>query len=243
MNSMRTICIDLGNSLSKIGFFDKQNLQKVEIHFWEDMLTDSVLHDKLSNQKGIICSVLSDAQNELIKKRFKHFLFFDESMRVPIEVEYTTPHSLGKDRLCNVIGAWTKKPNNNSLVIDIGTCLKFDFISKQGVYRGGSISPGINLRYRSLHDYTANLPLFSATTTQQLIGTSTQECIESGVINGMKAEIERFIELYEQQTDNLTIFVSGGDAKYFDILTKNNIFADEHLTLIGLHEIFSLNDK
>jgi len=243
MNSMQTICIDLGNSLAKIGYFNNQKIQKVDVHQWNELLTDSILYNNISVAKGIVSSVLSKTQNEEFKQRFKQIVFLNEQTKLPITLNYTTPQTLGKDRICNAVGAWSENRNNNSLVIDIGTCLKFDFISKNGVYLGGSISPGIHLRYRSLHDYTANIPLLSSTTSKKFIGTSTKESIVAGVINGMHAEIERFIEIYRQQIDNLTIFVTGGDAKYFDILTKNNIFANQHLTLIGLHEIFLFNGK
>jgi len=239
---MRIVCIDLGNSLVKIGFFESSRLKTVEAMTWGNLMNSDTIQ-QLSSCVGMVCSVLSPQENERFKTLFPNFRSVDENVLLPLASSYSTPLTLGKDRLCNAIGAWSKNKHRNSLVIDIGTCLKFDFVSQQGIYQGGSIAPGIGLRYRSLHDYTANLPLISTTDTVPLIGSSTKECVESGVMNGMHAEIERLIEAYQQRYEELTIFVTGGDAKHFDLLTKNNIFAIDHLTLIGLHEIFSFNAK
>ena len=125
--------------------------------------------------------------------------------------------------------------------IDIGTCIKFDLISKNDGYLGGSIAPGINLRYRSLNDYTGKLPLLFNKSATQLVGNDTNSSIQSGVLNGMNAEINGLIKMYTEQYSDLTFFMTGGDARYFDLDSKNDIFADENLTLIGLFEIYKHN--
>ena len=106
---------------------------------------------------------------------------------------------------------------------------------------GGSIAPGIDLRYKSLNDYTGKLPLISNKLNTQLVGNDTKSSIHSGVINGINAEINGLIEMYSEQFSGLTFFMTGGDARYFDIDSKNDIFADENLTLIGLYEIYQQN--
>jgi len=233
--------MDLGNSFVKIGFFSQTILDRVERLHWDDFWADHTLLANLSSCQGIISSVLSVEQNEQIRAYFPHFLFLDAHTLCPISVDYHTPSTLGYDRLCNVVGAWRKNEHANSLVIDIGTCLKVDFIAKNGHYMGGSISPGLHMRYRALHDYTANLPMLTTTDACPLIGKSTQECIQSGVINGIRAEIDQFIVQYEHEYELLTIFVTGGDAQYVYLQTKKNIFAHPHLTLLGLYEIFLFN--
>jgi type III pantothenate kinase len=243
MDKKQTIAVDLGNSFIKIGFFLTNTITAVKRVSWADFIESEALYSDLNQCKGIISSVLSPQQNEIVQKRFPNLLFLNNSTKLPLKLNYEPPEKLGKDRICNVVGAWFQNKHQNSLAIDIGTCIKFDFVSKDGIYQGGSISPGMNLRYKSLNDYTANLPLLNETGEIQLIGKSTKESIHSGVINGMNAEILGLITQYEQKYDTLTIFVTGGDSKHFDFATKNNIFANENLTLEGLYQIYLLNDQ
>lgn len=241
MDKKQVAAIDLGNSFTKIGYFINNELSGVARVSWEDLMGDEQLYSELKKCEGIFSSVLSPAQNDAFRKRFPGFTPLDDKLRVPLILDYETPGTLGKDRICNAVGAWSKNPGRNSLVVDVGTCIKFDIVSGEGVYEGGSISPGIRLRYQSLNDYTANLPLLDEKGKTGLVGKSTEKSIHSGVMNGMNAEIQHLIARYEQNYDPLTIFVTGGDAKYFDLVTKNNIFANENLTLEGLYKIFLLN--
>lgn len=243
MDEKQTIVVDLGNSYIKIGFFLNKRITAVKRVSWFDFIGEEALSFNLKDCEGIISSVLSSEQNEMVKKRFPELVWLDNTTKLPIKLNYETPDTLGKDRICNAIGAWSKNRTQNSLVVDIGTCIKFDLISNDGTYQGGSISPGIKLRYKSLNDYTANLPLLNEKDQVTLIGKSTKQSIHSGVINGMKAEIMGLIHQYEQKYESLTIFVTGGDSKYFDFATKNNIFANENLTLEGLYQIYLLNDQ
>ena len=131
--------------------------------------------------------------------------------------------------------------NHASVSIDIGTCIKFDFVDENGNYKGGSISPGIDLRYKTLNDYTGNLPLVNDKSKTELVGNSTINSIKSGVLNGIQAELNHFIYLYSKEYQDLTFFVTGGDAVYFDFPLKNNTFVDENLTLKGLYKIYVFN--
>lgn len=243
MDEKQIIVVDLGNSFIKIGFFLNERITAVKRISWSDFTEDKVVHGELTGCTGIVSSVLSSVENSVVKTRFPDLIWLDDAARLPVELNYDTPDTLGKDRICNAVGAWNKNRNGNSLVVDVGTCIKFDFVSDDGIYQGGSISPGLSLRYKSLNDYTANLPLLKETNSAELIGKSTKQSIHSGVINGMKAEIMGLIDQYEQKYGSLTIFVTGGDSKYFDFATKNNIFANENLTLEGLYQIYLLNDQ
>lgn len=241
MNKMNSVVVDAGNTAIKIGFFIEGELQQFSRISWDDFMAENPLTEKIKKYKGIFSSVLTPEQNQQIREHYPDLIQFSSQHKLPIELDYKTPTSLGVDRLCNAIAAWRLNPNKNSLIVDVGTCLKFDFVSQNGIYQGGSISPGIRLRYQSLNDYTANLPLLSAVDKTNLIGKSTTESIHSGVINGINAEIERLIQQYEENFDSLTIFVTGGDAKYFDFDLKNNIFVTENLTLYGLYETYLFN--
>jgi type III pantothenate kinase len=125
--------------------------------------------------------------------------------------------------------------------VDIGTCVKFDFLDKENCYLGGSISPGARLRFQSLHDYTARLPLLEIQRFEDLVGNSSQNAIYAGVMTGMRAEILQMIEMYEQQFGEIQVYLTGGDCVYFDMGKKNNIFATENLTLVGIFQLFKQN--
>lgn len=234
------IVVDAGNTCVKIGFFERDELIEIQRFELNDLLQQDL---SFRESKGILSSVLDENATRLLNNYFSNTVLFDDQLRLPIQLNYSTPLTLGKDRICNAVYAWVKNPLKNSVAIDIGTCIKFDMITKMGSYEGGSISPGLNLRYRAMNEFTANLPLLSDTTSIDLIGKSTHESMHSGVMNGMHAEIIQMIERYSSLFDDLTFFVTGGDAKYFDFHSKNNIFAIENLTLEGLYHIFLFNDQ
>lgn len=160
---------------------------------------------------------------------------------VPFKINYRTPETLGIDRLAGIACAWERFPGKNTLVIDAGTCITYDFISAQGVYSGGGISPGIDIRFKSLQDYTANLPLVELSGNISLIGDSTKNSILSGVYYGMLAEIEGIIERYKSEFSDLTIFMSGGSSIFFESKIKHSIFAFPNMVLLGLYSIYEFN--
>lgn len=237
------IVIDAGNSFIKISQFKNGKISDIE-HFVMDELVSNL--DKfipLKNCKGIISSVRSLSDTHILISFFEGLILLNDDLKLPIQLMYETPQSLGKDRICNAVCMWTKNPKKHSVSIDIGTCIKFDVVDGNGNYLGGSISPGITLRYKSMNDYTAQLPLLNETSKTPLIGRSTKSSMHSGVINGIQSEINDLMYRYSLMFDGLTFFVTGGDAKYFDFHPKNNIFAIENLTLEGLYHIFLFNDQ
>lgn len=238
-HSNRILVVDAGNTLLKTGLFVNHELNEVK-RFHLKQLNELKEYVKDTKVSHIACSsVLSDQQNEELKNSLTvQILFFGTGDKLPIKNEYETPETLGFDRVCNAVGVFEKATTDFGLSIDIGTCVKFDLIHLKNGYMGGSISPGIDLRYKALNNYTANLPLLSDRTAKALVGTSTHSAISSGVINGMQAEIMKMIEWYQEAYSDLTIFVTGGDAQYFDFTSKNNIFADENLTLRGLYAVY-----
>jgi len=236
------IVVDAGNSFIKISRFKNDKIFGIEHLTMMELSANWQKYNHLKKCKGIISSVRSVNDTHLLSSFFENALLLDENLKLPIQLKYETPLTLGKDRICNAIAAWNQNFNNFSVTIDIGTCIKFDVVDNHGNYLGGSISPGINLRYKSLNDYTAQLPLLNETDQIQLIGSSTKGSIQSGVINGIQSEINDLMRRYSIMFDDLTFFVTGGDAKYFDFHPKNNIFANENLTLEGLYHIFLFND-
>jgi type III pantothenate kinase len=150
---------------------------------------------------------------------------------------------LGIDRLVLAAGATLFYPNQNRLVIDAGTCVTYDFVSADNVYLGGAISPGLRLRYQSLHQHTAKLPLLALEEATYFIGNSTEKAIHSGVGNGLAYEIDGFIEAYRASYSNFIIILTGGDAEFLAKRLKNTIFANSNFLLESLNQIFQYKIK
>lgn len=235
--------IDAGNTFLKIGVFRGTELEKVMRFSLGELDLVSQEMEKEGQPPVFISSVLSDEDTKKLLDHCPNSTLLDQTTPLPIQIKYNTPASLGLDRICNAVACYKLSKGKHAVGIDLGTCIKFDFTDKEGNYFGGSISPGINLRYASMNDYTGKLPYIQDRIIPELIGMNTQDSMRSGVMNGIKAEIERFIQLYTEQYQDLTFFMTGGDAVYFDFPLKNNIFVNENLTLIGLYQIYVFNAK
>lgn len=231
------LVVDIGNTNLKAAYFIDYELHNTLKNIEE--LSDFTQNSSIDF--SIISSVGDEKLTKKVAELLPNALFASSSIRIPITILYKTPNSLGMDRLANAIAARYLHPKSNVLVIDIGTCLKFDFIDANGSYIGGSISPGIRLRFQSLHDYTEKLPLIEKWQKNALIGSTTNESIISGVINGMESEIFHLIQRYQKEYTDLFIILTGGDAKIFDLARKNDIFAHENLTLLGLKLMLEAN--
>ena len=236
------LIVDIGNTSSKVVLYQDERIQQT-LRFEND---DEFL-SFVSNYKKV-SSIVSSVRTQSFTKKVISILsaplLLDYNTKIPIENHYATPKTLGNDRLANVIAASTLK-KGNSLVIDVGTCLKIDFITDKKQYIGGLISPGFNMRYQALHNFTANLPLYQNETTKHLSGNSTKSSMITGVYQGILQEIKGFVNSYEKEYNQLNIFLTGGDLSYFkneEISQKNSIFADENLTLKGLKIILDYNE-
>jgi len=156
---------------------------------------------------------------------------------VPLQNAYSTPETLGPDRLAAVVGAASLKPGRPLLVVDVGTCIKYDFVTASGRYLGGNISPGMGMRFRALHEFTACLPLVDGSAPVCEPGHSTETAIRAGVVHGMRLEIEGYIRFMEKKHPGLLIFLTGGDRANFCKPSKNRIFANCNLVAYGLERI------
>ena len=234
----KKLVIDAGNTLIKLAEFKGNSLVSVNPYTFEEM---KFKFGNDSKTETIISSVLSEEKTAQIVQFFENSTLITNATNVPFSLEYKTKSTLGIDRICNAAYAVSMTTTEHAVVIDIGTCVKFDLIHKEKGYLGGSISPGIDLRYKSLNDYTGKLPLLSNKSGLALLGTDTETSIRSGVINGLKGELLQFMSEYKSQFKDLTFFVTGGDARYFDLDSKNDIFADRNLTIKGLYEIYKFN--
>ena len=239
MNTAKSfLVIDAGNTRIKVAIFQASDLQDVRV-FTNDELSDlKRFLVPFEFTPAIIASVRSEKDSKWLQRLLPKAIRFTDKTKIPVKMGYDTPHTLGVDRLANAIAAFhlAKGP---ALAIDLGTCLKYDFVDELGTYQGGAISPGIELRYQSMHQFTGKLPLVKDRQVPPFIGKNTLDAMRSGVMHGIHEEINGFIARYLSEYPDLTIFLTGGDHQYFDIGLKNGIFADENLTLKGLQIVLA----
>ena len=230
--------IDLGNTYGKLAFFDGLKLQSFERGKVKKLLKSL---NKVKSGKNIVCSVTKseDELNELFVE-FSNRLILTKNTKLPIINDYGTPETLGYDRIAAAVGAFYKFPKENCLIIDMGTAIKYDFITREGCFKGGIISPGMKMRFKALHTFTKKLPLIEKEGIPNLIGDSTKSCIQSGVINGIAAELNGIISRYQDNGD-LKIILSGGDAEFFESQINYPTFAAPNLVLEGLNRILIHN--
>ncbi len=232
------LVIDIGNTLLKAGVFDGDELVFAEAVTSDDQLRLVAKLEQYPVQQSILSSVagVPDFLKNWLEGKGNCY-FFDENTPLPIVNAYKTPQTLGRDRLANACGAKQLFPNDSVLVIDAGTCLKLDLVTEENEYLGGSIGPGLAMRFRALHTDTALLPLLEPVDFPELIGRDTFGSIQSGVVNGMLAEIEGLVAQYQQIYPRLMLVITGGDAPFFLNQLKSRIFAAPNLTLTGLNTI------
>lgn len=233
------LALDFGNTFTKAGLFEDNNLKKVITDIKLDCLPDLV--DKYTPENIIISSVSVKATDITTKLEGERIVILKHDLPLPFKIAYQTPETLGLDRIAAVAGAQEMFPGRNCLVIDTGTCFTYDLLDHQGVYHGGGISPGIKMRFQALHTFTANLPLIGFEEETPLIGQSTKGSILSGVVNGTVAEITEIIRQYRDKFADLQIIMCGGDAKFFENRLKASIFAAPELVLRGLNRILLYN--
>ena len=234
------LIIDRGNSSFKIAVFENDKLiEDFQINDLDEYFLDKITQ-KYFLEFGIISSVATIDQNiyDYLNKKLTSFYELNSDLSLPIKIDYKTPQSLGVDRIAAAVGALTIKKNTNLLVVDIGTAITIDFVSSEGIYKGGNISPGPYLRLNALHDYTNRLPLVEENGEIPEFGYDTETAIRSGVMLGIVREIDSYIDEYKKNKD-VFAFLTGGYSFYFERKLKNSIFADEKLVLKGLNEILN----
>lgn len=234
------LVVDYGNSSAKVAIFNQSKLSEKFTFTSEDDLQLFLKTTKAENL--IVSSVNADAQkicDWAINAKRKFVL--THKLPLPISIRYSTPHTLGVDRIAGACGALELFPGYNSLVIDAGTCITYDFTDENGNYHGGGISPGLMMRFKAVHTFTAKLPLVTPMDSPKLIGDSTETSIQSGIGLGMIGEIEAIIERYQAKYPHLKVILCGGDAPFFENKLKAAIFASPDLVLFGLNSVLIHN--
>jgi len=239
------LVVDIGNTKVKAAVFESNTLISFE-SFQEDDF-EKIISKFLQEhpiKACILASVKKDRSDILkILAQIPYFIQLNHTTSIPFTNLYSTPKTLGIDRIALVAATTNLYSHQNALIIDAGTCITYDFINKDQEYLGGAISPGIQIRYRSVHDYTSKLPQLQASEVYSLIGDSTETAIHSGILNGVVQEIQGVINQYQAKYPDLTVILTGGDTKFLSKQLKNSIFAHQNFLLHGLNRILTFNNK
>lgn len=233
------LCIDIGNTALKFGIFEGNTLHQHGRSF-EALAVANVEQVSFAIVSSV---VLEHPVVDWLTINAIPFLTLSDSLTLPFTMAYTTPETLGTDRIAAIAGAVQRFPFQNSLVIAAGSCITYNAIDAKGMFLGGAISPGIRMRFEALHHFTAKLPLVDVKPMAEVqwIGKDTQTAIETGVYRAVLNEVEGFIRQFEADFENLNILICGGDAPFLVSHLKNNIFATPSLILEGLNYILQLN--
>jgi len=238
------LIVDIGNTLAKFFLYHKGLCvaeKRVTLGRFDDMAKSLILdHPDL---KGLIYSDVSNKVGEFLEKFSAQFPItaVHSQMKLPFENHYESPNSLGSDRIVLVAAACKNYPNTNVLIIDLGSCITYDFLDSNGIYHGGAISPGFDMRYKSMHHYTGNLPLLEAKKPKNPRGKNTDQAIHAGIYFGILDEINSRMEYYEHKYDSLTVILTGGDANKLPKTLKNSIFAHSNFLAEGMLHLLKLN--
>jgi type III pantothenate kinase len=237
-----TLCFDFGNTRIKCAVFVDGEFVKEQVLADDKEDTIRGLVEQYHPDRSILSSVIdhNPAMEDLLRQTTS-FHKLDHHSRVPITTPVGKPETIGADRLALVVAAVTLFPGKNNLVIGLGSAITYNYVNKYNEFVGGGISPGMEMRFKSLQTFTAKLPLVKADWNFPLAGYDTRTNILSGVILGMAKEVDGIIEAYEEKYDNFNVLLSGGDAVYFTRHLKKKIFADPYLIYKGLYAISAFN--
>jgi len=237
------LVIDIGNTAVKVYLLKNNEVIQREV-LNENNLIHSLKSFPISDIRNVICSSVTKSYKDQLSEIFKksnYYDFSDTNLKLPFKNNYETK-SLGQDRIGLISSAVIKFKDQNSLVIDLGTCITYDFIDSQNIYHGGAISPGIRMRYSSFTDYTSNLPLLKFQDINKIIGNNTEESLHIGVNNGIVGEINQYIKNLKKIYSEFNVIITGGDSIFLLNKIKNAIFADQDFLASGLNYIIKLNE-
>ena len=239
------LIIDLGNTNKKLALFQNGKLADLQI-FRELEIT--LARDYVMKHPGIKNCILSSVIDhsstipDFLNEHF-NFIELDKHTPVPVRNLYKQPETLGKDRLATAVAGASLFPGQDVLVINLGSCITYDFVNSRNEYLGGAISPGMQMRFKAMNTFTGKLPLVVYQDAEEPIGTDTESSIRSGVVNGIIHEIDGTVAWYQNQFNDLKVVLSGGDLNYFDKRLKISIFAVPNIVIEGLYQILAFNVK
>ena len=237
------LVLDIGNTFSKYFVFESDKI--IDQGQWEsvNVIQDFKIWKKINSKcLSIIVSDVYGVDRSTFKSIAKcKLVWVSSNIILPFTINYNNSNTLGSDRISLVASAVIKYPKKNCLIVDLGTCITFDFVNKIGEYSGGSISPGFSLRYESLNAYTSKLPKLEFDKPDNIFGNSTENSIHSGIFYGILAEVRNQASIYKENYEDLTFILTGGDADKLANQIKNGIFANHNFIAQGLYTVLQLN--
>jgi len=241
---MNTLCFDFGNTRLKIAFFQNAKLAEVIVIENDEIATITSILEKFDAQKTILSSVINhNPEIETLLTQKTRFHKLSHLSKLPFTTPVGKPETIGADRLALNAAAVYFFPKQHNLVIGMGSCITYNFINADHEFLGGGISPGMEMRMRSLNQFTAKLPIVKPDGNVPLVGYDTVTNILSGVVLGMAKEIDGFIDVYKERYGNFNVHLTGGDLVYLAPHLKNQIFADPELIFKGLYAISEVNNQ
>ena len=240
---MITLCFDFGNTRKKVAVFKDSEMFETIILKDDEVATLAGLLAKYNPEHTILSSVIihNPAIETLLTQRSK-FHKLSTSTKINFTTPVGKPETIGADRLALIAAAVHFYPDKNNLIIGLGSCITYNFVNQYHAFLGGGISPGMDMRFKAMHDFTALLPLEKETWNFPLIGYDTRTNLQSGVLHGMAAEIDGIIEKYQEKYGNFNVVLTGGNSSYFAGQLKTRIFADHNFLFKGLYAISQLNN-
>ena len=233
------LIIDIGNTMAKVALFDNNDIVEVLTESNYSLGCLAELCARYPIEQGIVATVIDLNEQVLTDLAALSFplLWLNHQTPLPVVNLYETPETLGYDRMAAVVGANEQFPDKDILVVDAGTCITYEFIDSKGQYHGGNISPGMQMRFKALHQFTGRLPLIDSNGRKLPMGRDTETAMRAGVLKGIEYEISGYIESMKHKYPELLVFLTGGDEFSFETNVKSVIFADRFLVLKGLNRI------
>ncbi len=244
------LVVDIGNTRAKVAVV--RGHEVVELRVFDSVAEEAMAWiGEVAKARGIgravVCSTRGDGAEvaERVREVVDSVLLFDAQVAVPMDIAYSTPETLGRDRVAAAVGAMAIYGEGYEalLVVDMGSAMTIDYVTRERGFEGGVISPGVEMRFRALHEFTAKLPLCHPTEEERMVARSTREAIEQGVMEGIKFEVEGNIRKFGQLNGKNCVIFTGGDAKYLANRIKNAIFAECEVVIVGLNIILMHNAK
>jgi len=237
------LCLDFGNSFVKLSIYDGTK----EVYYYRKPELPLEKIDDLFETfpiKRAIYSTTRIIDEEILHHLHNkvHLLELNADTKVPINNQYETPKTLGKDRLAAVVAAYKLHPNKGNIVIDAGTCITMDYIDAEGNYKGGNISPGLWMRLKAMNTYTDKLPMVPYKMPKSYLGTNTVKALQNGALRGTIYELQSFITSIQNEFGDTNVIFTGGDTKFFEEHLNFPIFASPNFVLVGLNELLKFND-
>ena len=238
-----TLCFDFGNSRLKCGIFNDSNFVKEVVLDDDSIESIEQLVQEFHPSKSILSSVINhNAEIETVLANRTQFHKLSHTSKLNFTTATGKPETIGADRLALIAAAVHFYPGKNNLVIGLGSCITYNFVNQDNIFLGGGISPGTDMRFKSMNDFTAKLPLVKKEFNFPMIAYDTKTNLQSGVLAGISFEIEGFINYYNSRFGNFNVVLTGGDSGYFAQRVKNKIFADPNFLFKGLYAISETNN-